>query len=84
MSGKSLGKPYYFLNSYLSLTLLYFNDVWYWRNGEMGDFQEIYKIPFYYVEWRVADHPPEEGALTTFATHRSPRIIHSIRYSQRD
>ena len=45
MSGKSLGKPYYFLNSYLSLTLLYFNDIWYWQNGEMGNFQEIYKIP---------------------------------------
>ena len=28
MSGKSLGKPYYFLNSFLSPTLPYFNDAW--------------------------------------------------------
>ena len=84
MSGKSLGKPYYFLNSFLSPTLPYFNDAWCWQNGEMGDFEETYKISFYYLDWRVADHPPAEGALTTFATHRSPSIIHLIRYSQRD
>ena len=50
----------------------------------MGDFEETYMISFYYLDWRVADHPPEEGALTTFAIHRSPSIIHLIRYSQRD
>ena len=51
---------------------------------KMGDFEETYMISFYYLDWRVADHPPEEGALTTFAIHRSPSIIHLIRYSQRD
>ena len=42
--------------------------------GRKGDFQVTYKISVYYVTWRVADHLPQKGAPTAFATHRSPTI----------